>query len=327
MQEKQFIYAVARIRSHEMRLLDNQFIEQLMSADSVQECLQLLTNKGWGRDGRKSPGQILDDEHKKAWDLIEELVDDNMSAFDVFLLPNDYHNLKAAIKLVVSDSSATWGAPGYFIEHSTIDPETILEAVKTKDYSLLPEHMRAAAKEAYETVVETGDGQLCDVIIDKAAMETLYAVSKKQSNEVLSWYAEIKLVASNIKIAVRGQKTGKDLQWIQKAMVPCDSLDIKALAKAATFSFEKITENLRKTDYAKGVDELERSLANFEIWCENWLIRKIQPQKHNQFTIGPLAAFLIARENEIKTIRMILQGKLNQLPEEAIRERLRIMYV
>ncbi|NLC45200.1 MAG: V-type ATPase subunit, partial [Clostridiales bacterium] len=254
MQEKQFIYAVARIRSHEMRLLDNQFIEQLMSADSVQECLQLLTNKGWGRDGRKSPGQILDDEHKKAWDLIEELVDDNMSAFDVFLLPNDYHNLKAAIKLVVSDSSATWGAPGYFIEHSTIDPETILEAVKTKDYSLLPEHMRAAAKEAYETVVETGDGQLCDVIIDKAAMETLYAVSKKQSNEVLSWYAEIKLVASNIKIAVRGQKTGKDLQWIQKAMVPCDSLDIKALAKTATFSFEKITENLRKTDYAKGVD-------------------------------------------------------------------------
>jgi V/A-type H+-transporting ATPase subunit C len=68
-------------------------------------------------------------------------------------------------------------------------------------------------------------------------------------------------------------------------------------------------------------------LTSFEIWCENLLIKKIQPQKYNQFTIGPLAAYLIARENEIKTVRMILQGKLNQLPEEAIRERLRIMYV
>ena len=322
MQEKQFIYAVARIRSHEMRLLDAQFIEQLMSANSVRECLQLLTNKGWGRDGQKSPEQILDDEHKKAWDLIEELVDD-MSAFDVFLLPNDYHNLKAAIKLVISDSSAA----GHFIEHSTINPETILEAVKTKDYSLLPEHMRVAANEAYETVIQTGDGQLCDVIIDKAAMETLYEVGKKQSNEVLSWYAEIELAASNIKIAVRGQKTKKDLQWIRNAMVACDSLDIEVLAEAAASSYEEIIEYLRKTDYAKGVDELKRSLSNFEIWCKNWLIRKIQPQKYNQFTIGPLAAFLLARENEIKTVRMILQGKLNQLPEEAIRERLRIMYV
>ncbi|NLC44358.1 MAG: V-type ATPase subunit [Clostridiales bacterium] len=322
MQEKQFIYAVARIRSHEMRLLDAPFIEQLMSAKNVHECLQLLANKGWGRDGRKSPEQILDDEHKKAWDLIEELVDD-MSAFDVFLLPNDYHNLKAAIKLVVSDASAA----GHFIEHSTINPETILEAVRKKDYSLLPEHMQAAANEAYETVVQTGDGQLCDVIIDKAAMETLYEISKKQSNEVLRWHAEIELAASNIKIAVRGQETGKDLQWIRNAMVACDSLDIEALAKAAASSYEEIIEYLRKTDYAKGVDELEHSLSNFEIWCKNWLIRKIQPQKYNQFTIGPLAAFLLARENEIKTVRMILQGKLNQLPEEVIRERLRIMYV
>jgi V/A-type H+-transporting ATPase subunit C len=322
MQEKQFIYAVARIRSHEMKLLDTQLIEQLMSAKNTDECLQILVNRGWGRDGHETPDKILEDEHKKAWDLIEELVDD-MSVFDVFLLPNDYHNLKAAIKLVASDSSAA----GHFITHSTIDPEIIMEDVRSKNYALLPEHMRVVTSEAYDTVIQTGDGQLCDMIIDKAAMETLYAIGKKQSNEVLKWYAEIKVAASNIKIAVRGQRTGKDLQWIQNAMVACDSLDIEALAIAAASSFEEIIDVLRKTEYAKGVEELERSLTSFEIWCENLLIKKIQPQKYNQFTIGPLAAYLIARENEIKTVRMILQGKLNQLPEEAIRERLRIMYV
>jgi V/A-type H+-transporting ATPase subunit C len=36
---------------------------------------------------------------EKAWDFIADLVED-MSVFDVLLLPNDYHNLKAAIKLV-----------------------------------------------------------------------------------------------------------------------------------------------------------------------------------------------------------------------------------
>jgi len=72
---------------------------------------------------------------------------------------------------------------------------------------------------------------------------------------------------------------------------------------------------------------LEKSLSSFERWCEDLLIRKIRPQKYNSFTIDPLAAYLIARDNEIKTVRIILLGKLNQLPEDIIRERLREMYV
>ena len=53
----------------------------------------------------------------------------------------------------------------------------------------------------------------------------------------------------------------------------------------------------------------------------------MRPEIHNPFGIGPLAAYLIARENEIKTVRIILSGKLNELPEESIRERVREMYV
>ena len=35
----------------------------------------------------------------------------------------------------------------------------------------------------------------------------------------------------------------------------------------------------------------------------------------------------LARENEIKTVRIILSGKANGLSEESIRERIREMYV
>jgi V/A-type H+-transporting ATPase subunit C len=43
--------------------------------------------------------------------------------------------------------------------------------------------------------------------------------------------------------------------------------------------------------------------------------------------VSPLAAYILARENEIKTVRILLSGKLNDLPENSIRERLRDMYV
>lgn len=57
------------------------------------------------------------------------------------------------------------------------------------------------------------------------------------------------------------------------------------------------------------------------------MIRTIQPQKYNPFSVGPLVAYVLARENEIKTVRIILSGKQNGLPEESIRERVREMYV
>ena len=322
MPEKQYIYAVARIRSKELQLLDDQFINQLMAAPGYNECLKLLLDKGWAKEGITELEQMLKHEQEETWDFISDLVED-MSVFDVLLLPNDYHNLKAAIKMVYTGSEDE----NIFLHHGSIDAGTILEAVKSQDFTLLPEHMRSAAGEAYRVLTETGDGQLCDLIIDKAALEAIYSAGKEQSDEVLKLFAEMKTASANIKIAVRAQRTGKSLEWIQRALAPCDTLDVEILARAAVSGFDEICEYLMQTEYAEGVDELKRSLSHFERWCDDRLIQRIQPQKYNPFTLGPLAAYLLARDNEIKTVRIILLGKLNEISEEAIRERLRIMYV
>lgn len=322
MPEKLYTYAVARIRSKEMQLLDTQFLNQLMAAPGYNDCLKLLIDKGWGQEGFTELEQILDHELEKTWAFISELVED-MSVFNVLLLPNDYHNLKAALKMVytgLEDESL-------FLSRGTVNAHKILEAVKAQDFTLLPEHMRTPALEAYQVLTETGDGQLCDLIIDKAALEALYAAGKEQTSDVLKLFAEMKIASSNIKIAVRAQRTGKSLEWIQRALATCDSLDIELLSQAAASDLEDIYEYLRQTEYGEGVNELKQSLSFFERWCEDRLIKRIQPQKYNPFSVGPLAAYLIARDNEIKTVRIILLGKLNQLSNQSIRERLRIMYV
>ena len=160
---------------------------------------------------------------------------EDMSVFNVLLLPNDYHNLKAALKMVytgLEDESL-------FLSRGTVNANTILEAVKAQDFTLLPEHMRTPALEAYQVLTETGDGQLCDLIIDKAALEALYAAGKSRPVMSLS-FAEMKIASSNIKIAVRAQRTGKSLEWIQRALATCDSLDIELLSQAAASDLEDI---------------------------------------------------------------------------------------
>ena len=49
--------------------------------------------------------------------------------------------------------------------------------------------------------------------------------------------------------------------------------------------------------------------------------------RYVSFGIEPLVAYLIARENEVKLVRIVLTGKKIGLPPEEIKERLREMYV
>ena len=318
-----YIYAAARIRSKELQCFNSAMLEQLMACKSYESLLRLLGEKGWGNGSpNQTPEALLEGERNRTWAELRELVED-MSVFDVFLYANDYHNLKAAIK----DNYSPAPDADIYNPNGTIDPAVFTAAVKENDFSALPEKMAETARQALSTLRETGDGQLCDIVIDKAALTAIREAGKKSGNELLDFYAEHTVATANIKAAVRCQKTGKSLDFVNRVLAECDSLDAASLGKAAVDSFEAIYTYLRKNGYEGAADALEKSPSAFERWCDNRLMEKIRPQKYVTTSISPMAAWLLARENEIKTVRVILSGKKNQLADEAIRERLREMYV
>jgi len=322
MADKQYTYAVARIRSKELLLLSKQDFDQLLACKSYEACLRLLAEKGWGKSGDETAEQLLVEEREKTWDLMRELVED-ISVFDTFLYSNDFHNLKAAIKQVYMNSDIQ----DIYISHGTIAPEILYNAVKEHDFSTIPEYMKQCAEEAYQVQLHTGDSQLCDIIIDRAALETIYQKGKTSGNDVLAKYAELKVAAADINIAIRSYKTGKGIEFIERAIAACDSLDRKRLLSAALEGEDAIYAYLATTVYADAVQALKESPSAFERWCDNLIIKHILPQKYNPFTLSPLAAYILARENEIKSVRILLSGKRNDIPEDSIRERLREMYV
>ena len=57
------------------------------------------------------------------------------------------------------------------------------------------------------------------------------------------------------------------------------------------------------------------------------IIRKVRSQLWNSFGLGPVAAYIIAKETEIKSVRILLTAKQNGFPMEMIRERMRETYV
>ncbi|MDY5577857.1 MAG: V-type ATPase subunit [Lachnospiraceae bacterium] len=318
-----YVYAVARIRSLEMSLFSNAVIDQLISCKNYDSCLQFLVEKGWGDSDTESDAEaMLSKEHEKTWKIMHELAPD-MSVFDVLSYPNLFHNLKAAVKQVVIGKTGA----DIFYDDCGIDGETMVKIIAEKNYQALPKNMQEAARDAYETFVQTRDGQLCDIIVDQAALKAIYEAGKKADDAILKAYAESTVAVADIKIAVRAQKTGKSIDFMKQAMAECASVSVDKLSHAALNGLEGICSYLDETDYSEGAEALRESPSAFERWCDNRIITTIKPQKYNSFSVGPLVAYILARENEIKTVRIILSGKQNGFSDESIRERVREMYV
>ena len=323
MSNTKYTYAVARIRALEVSLFSDAFIEQLLGCKSSEQVLQAVTEKGWGSiDSEGDAEAVLKCEEEKAWAVIRDVAPD-MSVFDVLSYPKLYHNLKAAVKEVCTGIKN----PAMFYDDCPISGDEMYQIVENREFSRLPGSMARTAQEALETLLHTGDGQLCDIIVDKAALEAIGEAGRRSGEPIIENYADTTVAIADIKIAVRSQKTGKSADFMKSAMAGCSSLNIDQLIRAALAGAEEIARYLEGTSYAGGAGALRESPSAFERWCDNRMIETLKSRKYEPFSVGPLLGYLVARENEIKTVRIILTGKQNGFSDEAIRERIREMYV
>lgn len=320
--QQEYIYAVARIRFKETKLLSDADLSALLAAKDPDSVMRLLHDKGWGDNTDSRPEELLAIEEKKLWDFVSETVED-LSTLDFLRVSNDFHNLKVAVKSITRDVKPD----GMLLYDAVTDPDELYQTVKSREYGELPAFLQDVAQEAMTTLLQTSDGQLCDIIIDKACMEYVYGLGKESDNDLIRLYCELFVAASDIKIALRSAKTKKKLDFIRRAMAACDSLDTDRLSEAAVEGTDAVLAYLGTTEYRDAADALSVSASAFEKWCDDYLTAAMKPQKWEPFGIGPIVAYIIARQNEIKAVRMILSAQANGLSEQTIKERLRDMYV
>ena len=311
MRDTDYAYAVGRIRSNENRLLTNQDFEGLLLSESCERCAARLADKGW--EAQTNESDMIKCELNKLWALIDEVAPDS-AAFNYFKIPNDYHNLKAALKALLAQ--AEW-------EHLCLYPvtvsiDTIKEAVEKKSFNLLPEHMTATAEEAYDALVSWVDGQRCEMIIDAASFSAAITEAKKQGGLMLE-IAELNAYRADVRVAVRCARMKKPRSFILPALAECDTITPQGLAEAAAQSEEAICDYIAQSD-KEAADALRISLSDFEQLCAKRLEKRLETVKYEPLGQAPLISYICARMEEIRKVRIIFAGLRNNLSPEDIRE-------
>ncbi|NLL63139.1 MAG: V-type ATPase subunit [Ruminococcaceae bacterium] len=315
-----YTYAVARVRANEHSLLTAQDVEQLILAEDYNAVMRRLSDAGWGEfDGTTDYASYLENYFAKTWDLLNEIMDD-IHELDFLLIKNDAQNLKGALKGIVSQHDTE----GLYSKSTVYDTKAIVAAVEEREFDELPEFMIEPAKEAYEVLTSTANGQLADAIIDKATLEEISKLGKAAKNSKLT---ERMVATANIKAAVRCAKTNKTREFMERSLSECDTLSKEKLIETALEGPEAVLTYLESTNYKEAVEKIKESTSAFEKWCDDILMECVMEAKYTAFGIAPLIAYYIARDAEIKTVRIILSAKINNLSTDLIRERVRTLYV
>ena len=96
---------------------------------------------------------------------------------------------------------------------------------------------------------------------------------------------------------------------------------------------ENISNKLAFTNYGEmiklGIEDFTKSgsVNELERLVDNYIMNMMKEAKYIPFGVEPLLAYIYAKETEIKIVRIIMVGKLNNISGEVIRERLRDIYV
>lgn len=321
--ELEYTYAVARVRANEQTLLSAADIEQLITAGDYKVTMQKLSDAGWGEiKDIYNYASYIDNYFAKTWDFLVEIMSD-IHELDLLLVKNDMQNLKAALKQIVSQHDAK----DLYVQSTVYDTETIVKAVEERRWNDLPDFMQEPAKEAYVVLTETANGQLADAIIDKATLERIKFLGIESGSPVLAELAERMCATANIKTALRCANTGKSKDFVTRSLCNCDTISKDKLIEASLEGVDSVLKYLEESSYKEAGAKFKESTSAFEKWCDDILMECVKEARYTAFGIDPIIAYYVARDAEIKTVRIILSAKINNLPADVIRERVRALYV
>lgn len=321
MGETDYAYAVANIRANEHKLITKADLRGFISASSADGIIRSLKERGYDTSSVQTDDELIKIQNAKIFSYLKDL-SENSKLFDSFLMRNDFHNVKVLIKAKISEMNGD----DLLLYPSLLDPGAIKACINHNDFSSLPDWLKEAAQTAFLTAAETKDGQLLDIIIDKAMMGEIKKAAKTSKNEFMIGLVGKQIVLLNIKIALRACRAKKDKSFILNALIDSDLIDTHDLASAATKP-DTLIEFFKSHGFQEAAKALfEQNITAFEKYVDDEIIRYVSTVKYNVFGIEPLIAYLIYNETEQKNLQIILAGKRAGISESEIMERMRESY-
>lgn len=320
MKDINYAYCVARLRANENNMLTKAQIFKLAESNSLDEALNELLNFGWIKE-KLSVKEILDFQNKSLWKLLNECVPDK-NELNILCILNDFFNIKTAVKCHFTSVDPY----EYYIYPSSLNLVELTEKINSHKFSAIGGSFGETAENAYNTACLTENGQSAEIIIDKGSIDFLCEYSKHKNSCLINDVCAFLCDTANIKTALRINALKKNKDFADTAIGNCVKLERKTLIDLSLGDTAELMNYLLKTDYKEGIELYLKSSILYEKWCDDSIVKLVSKAKYTAFGFDPVCAYYYARQNEIKSVRIVLNGIASGLNAQEIKERVRLIY-
>ncbi|MDD7305071.1 MAG: V-type ATP synthase subunit C [Peptoniphilaceae bacterium] len=334
MDREKFIQASASTRVYEKNLLTKTQLERLMDQESLHQTLSSLSdtiyNESIQKMGRDEDYEyMLSKELKRVYDLMEKLSPDH---YLIQYLKEQYifHNIKVIVKEVILDEDLSHA----YIDLGGLDTVELKKYLKDDNKKRISDNIYFNfAQKALDLYQKTKDPQIIDVSLDKDYFNRLLAIAKEDDWDFLEKFTKEKIDLINIKTLFRANRQEASKETLDQALIAGGNIALKEFDGILNEDLSKYKESFTSYAISKYIaraferNNPKAAMLDLEKAIDDHQMDTIKKAK--TITYGPevIFAYIVAKETEIKNLRIILTSKLNSLSRDFIKERLRESYV
>lgn len=324
-----FAHSIGRIKAMENKLLTRAKLDSLIDAKDFSESIKMIQDTPYGEyitsasyeSGLKTS---LEDVYRSMYNIIPV-----HEVIDVLAVRYDGHNIKSILKGKFTGIDTS----NILINIGTIEPGALKQIILEENYTNIPETVVKTVKDAAAAFNESGDPQDIDLIVDRGIYEYAMEIAKASKYDYLVEFVKFNIDITNLKTFIRIKAQERSIEFLDKVFISDGTLVYGQFASYINETLERFADKLSYTNFSKwsdqGIAEYIRNgdLGSIDRYGDNYIITHIKKTKFVSLGTEPIIAYIIARENEIRALRIILTGKKSNVHPEKIRERMRDVYV
>lgn len=318
-----YMYASAKVRALEITMLSRGMLVDMINAPDFAAAAEFLSSTEYAIPASSTDAQIeqmLQERRTAVRSLFADLIQ-NEELVRLIQEREDFANMRLAIRRLVTDKPIGLD----YSNEGSVPAEEFEDILRQENYERLPEYLQDAVEAAVLGYYENKDIRRIDYGIDKVQ----YAWRIRKAEELGSVFcvsrSRIRVDLYNICTMLRlkaAQREEKEF-FFEGGFV-----DMDKFVHGLSTPYESISALFFATPYYELVEDgvrylrSDQSFLRLEQQCEDYLMGFLKSTRDIAAGPQPVIAYLLTKEAEIRTLRMILTGKKNSLPPKLILDRL-----
>jgi len=327
-----YAFQTAQVRVLETRMLSRAALSDMANAESYEAAVALLSATEYaiphaGRNFAELEN-ILRLRRTELRELFAELILDE-PILELFAARNDFANLRLALRRTLTEKPLGTD----YSDDGNVPADLFQKTLEEENYDALPDYMQHAIDEAVLAYYQDKNIRRIDYAIDRVQAEFNLQKAHQLKNVFLIALFRIQIDLTNIRTMLRLKFTeseqGPGLAAAERnVFLKGGYITPEQLQKAPDLGYESHGQLFfhlpyqRLVETAAGYLASDKSFLKAEQQCDQFLTGFLNSTI--QITAGPqpIIAYLLNKENEIRTVRLVLTAKKSSLDTKLVLDRI-----